>query len=192
MTTTNFFAEVTFGKYGYASVTGYVTMGEQRYVVEMVYREGGQKNQEVRAENLTYGVVKEFFRSDYIANGIWKRLVPVMAIAESSHLEGTEDDEPAEAINEEQPTMVNFFQCEGAISLDREYLENVADGKGEVVARSVSLPADIIDELLEANKRHWNGDKYHALLEAGRVDEANRYWDSHCKCVSAPSFGFYW
>lgn len=232
MTTTNFFTEVTFGQYASASITGYVTMGEQRYVVELVYREGGQKMQEVRAENLTFAVAKEFFRSEYITNGIWKRLVDAMPYIPSTkeqveliyaaQAEQAATEEPAATdcpmckkqtlvtttspengidraechscgyYEQEAVTLVNFFQCDGAISLDREYLENVADGKGEVVARCESLPADLIDELLEANKRTWNGELYHNLLEAGCVQDADEYWERHCKCVSAPSFGFNW
>ena len=88
--------------------------------------------------------------------------------------------------------MRTVYECNGSLSLDKKYLEGLADGKGEVTRYEPTLSADLMDELIDLDKNTFNESHYQELLEDGKTWEANAYWEQHHKCIPTPKYGFNW
>lgn len=237
--------EVTFGKYGFAYITG--------RVITLGYREGGQKTQELDVTNLTMEVLQQFYRSEYIAKGIWKQLSYTFRVlapeigrdmelgrpitvneptslelmmagieeraaaadakdaAEQRRLEAlaaakaridahyAAKAEAAATIHEEAAPEPEFedgittvYICHGSMSLDADYLEEMADGKGEVQRVKLHLTAAEQAELHDLNGKVFDSAWYWDLVFKGDAAGANEYWEACHKCVPVPKYGFNW
>lgn len=80
------------------------------------------------------------------------------------------------------------YEYNGALSLDKEYLEGLADGgRVELVYAVVSEEAAI--ELVKRYENNtFNFDIYNGYLEDGNEDAASEYFEKYSKCLNISDF----
>nr|WP_173026364.1 hypothetical protein [Aeromonas sp. Ne-1] len=83
--------------------------------------------------------------------------------------------------------IISAFLCEGNISLDKEYLEQLADGKFTVQPIYCLMKNESIKELIRVNNNSFDFLTYHGYLENCQDDEADTYFRNNAKCISVES-----
>lgn len=79
---------------------------------------------------------------------------------------------------------IKAYECNGSISLDKHYLENLADGKSEVKEGYFTLCLSDIERLKEANDNLFSFSLYNGYLENGEEEAAALYFENHARCIS--------
>ena len=78
---------------------------------------------------------------------------------------------------------IKAYECMDAVSLDKGYLNKLADGKGEVSEVVIEVTEEVANELNTRNNNTFNFATYEELLE-NNEEEATEYFEDNAKCIN--------
>lgn len=79
---------------------------------------------------------------------------------------------------------IKAFECEGNLSLDREYLQSLSGGKFNVKEVYATMNHSTADELERVNGNEFDNELYDKYLEECEYNKADTYFENNAKCLS--------
>jgi hypothetical protein len=83
---------------------------------------------------------------------------------------------------------VKAYECEGNLSLDKEYLADLAGGKFKVYTVLAELTEDAFEALQEAGNNTFDFELYDSYREDMEDEKADDYFEKNAKCISTESY----
>lgn len=84
--------------------------------------------------------------------------------------------------------IIEAYEFNGGLSLDREYLEGLANRKVDVKKVQAELDQEAFQELTDASTNTFDFAVYNQLREDDNQLEADKYFEENAKCLAISSY----